>query len=569
MLKCQLPTWDPLPTRCTFIHFEEDIVERAFLGRAVTCPSTFAPAALVLEQAGRTPAAASATRGRAAPKELVTCSAGHELKRYIGEGNFCDSCGRQHIEAPEHIFRCDPCDFDMCLGCYGQVWVPPQPAWEAKAITPEKVAAPAVLREVPVPAKPSMAPSTPVEVQALGGAERRGAEAVEGAWKVATRSNRGTRAAMPTSPAAVEAAMPATRGRDKAPAVARDAATANRAAYGKPGEDRQKWAVVKKGRQHMYSEPAEEEDTHTDATASTGPGGEEVTSGASTSGKEPGSRSASAQPPQVSKSDESEVGADGEAEDAPAISEDGWTCVSTQKRGKRDRKDPAVEPMPDAPVSPSVAGAALLDKVPPSSPPRRPLKLRNAGQARDGTIAPGAAAKSAAQRRGREDKDKDSGVNGDVADTEVSTTASTPVATADETSVVSHSQNPVKEAPAPPGSRTMLRYKVGIKQEEDFNLMRRLLVPGGGHIKRIAQISGAKLTVRGQGSGLSDASARSEADEPIAVCIWSAYTSSLEKAKYEVVELLGQLQEEYRTHCRRLKLPAPTLKIPPGEASKW
>ena len=86
---------------------------------------------------------------------------------------------------------------------------------------------------------------------------------------------------------------------------------------------------------------------------------------------------------------------------------------------------------------------------------------------------------------------------------------------------------------------------------------------------RIPQISGAKLTTRGQGSGLSDASAHSEADEPISVCIWSAYTSSLENAKYEVVELLGQLHEEYRTYCWQSRLPAPTLKIPPGETFNW
>ena len=124
-------------------------------------------------------------------------------------------------------------------------------------------------------------------------------------------------------------------------------------------------------------------------------------------------------------------------------------------------------------------------------------------------------------------------------------------------------QKPVHEVPAPPGSRTMLKYKVGIEQDDDFNLMRRLLVPSGGHIKRISQISCAKLTIRGQGSGLS------EADEPINICIYSAYTSSLESAKYEVVKLLGQLHEEYRSYCCQSKLPAPTLNIPPGETFNW
>merc|ERR1712072_67706 len=102
---------------------------------------------------------------------------------------------------------------------------------------------------------------------------------------------------------------------------------------------------------------------------------------------------------------------------------------------------------------------------------------------------------------------------------------------------------------------------------EDFNLMRRLLVPGGGHIKRIAQLTGAKLTVRGEGSGYQED--QQVKNEPINICIWSAYASSLDKARSAVEELLQQLHEEYRGFCRKRNLPVPELKIPPGESSCW
>ena len=58
-------------------------------------------------------------------------------------------------------------------------------------------------------------------------------------------------------------------------------------------------------------------------------------------------------------------------------------------------------------------------------------------------------------------------------------------------------QNPVGEAPAPPGSRTMLKYKVGIKQDDNFNLMRRLLVPAHHPWPRLGLIR-CISTIRGR-----------------------------------------------------------------------
>lgn len=112
----------------------------------------------------------------------------------------------------------------------------------------------------------------------------------------------------------------------------------------------------------------------------------------------------------------------------------------------------------------------------------------------------------------------------------------------------------------------MTKYKVGIKQDDGFNLMRRLLVPGGGHIKRIAIATSAKLTVRGEGSG---ASSKEMKDEPLAICICSAYPSSLDNARLLTEELVLQLHEDYRTFCRSRSLSVPQLVVHPGETSSW
>jgi hypothetical protein len=52
-----------------------------------------------------------------------SCANGHELKYYLRStpgSNNCDGCGRRGIKAPEHIFRCEACDFDLCQACFGQ-----------------------------------------------------------------------------------------------------------------------------------------------------------------------------------------------------------------------------------------------------------------------------------------------------------------------------------------------------------------------------------------------------------------------------------------------------------------
>jgi len=115
-----------------------------------------------------------------------------------------------------------------------------------------------------------------------------------------------------------------------------------------------------------------------------------------------------------------------------------------------------------------------------------------------------------------------------------------------------------------------LPRKVGIRQDEQFNLVKRLLVPGGGHIKRIAMATGAKLTVRAEGSANMEGPLMEEiTDEPLMICIRTAYASSLDKAIVAVEDLIWQIHEDYRAFCWNRNLPEPELSVPPGEMSSW
>jgi len=577
-----VPLWlDPLPTKYTFIHFDEDVQGRSWLGRSVTCPSTFVPAAQLFEHAEWTPAAASACRrplAGGARQSRWHCPGGHPMVHHLEEEEgSCDGCGS--TVCGQYVMDCRHCNWYLCESCTGwQATARPEEHTGSDApanATPAKCTATALVELEAPPSERELGSKSSVKildpvtteralpsgavssaVDASGGdAGRPDASESEGAWQVA-RSSRSSREA---------------RDRRQAPSVT-DATDVNR----QQTKDHSKWSVVQKGRHVCSTELLEEEDARTDATGSTGPGGEEVSSGASTSGKEQSTRAASAQPLQVS---EASIGADpdGEAEDAPGAAEDGWTQVPARQARKRERKD-CKELTREQLVEPSSAKPLHANVLRPSPSQRRE-----------------AAAKSAAAKRAeRADVDVSSDTTPftQVSRGRASPTAAGPAAAVDlpsseQTSTQSAGQQdqrprgvlsrsgsagevaPKAEAAAwkGPGAWTLVKYKAGIKQEEAFNLMRRLLVPGGGHIKRIAKLTGAKLAVRGEGSGHHEGPIQKEvkSDEPLVICIWSAYASSLGLARTQVEELIVQLHEDYRAFCRKREFPVPVLEIMEGE----
>lgn len=87
-------------------------------------------------------------------------------------------------------------------------------------------------------------------------------------------------------------------------------------------KDQSKWPSGQKGSPWNWA-PVEEEDARTDATASTGPGGEEVTSGGSTASRE--------------QTRNGEQERDGEVDDSCNSLDDGWTQVPARKKEKKER----------------------------------------------------------------------------------------------------------------------------------------------------------------------------------------------------------------------------------------
>jgi hypothetical protein len=58
---------------------------------------------------------------QAAGDDNARCKMGHPLSYCVpgrDTSNICDGCGREEIRAPEPVFRCERCDYDLCQWCY-------------------------------------------------------------------------------------------------------------------------------------------------------------------------------------------------------------------------------------------------------------------------------------------------------------------------------------------------------------------------------------------------------------------------------------------------------------------
>jgi len=110
--------------------------------------------------------------------------------------------------------------------------------------------------------------------------------------------------------------------------------------------------------------------------------------------------------------------------------------------------------------------------------------------------------------------------------------------------------------------KRLCRYNVGIEQDRAFNVVRKLLGDRGSHMKIIAANTGAKLRIRGRGSGFCEGPDQKEAsDEPLMLCISAPTHAGFDSAVEDIESLLEYVHDQYRTFCKDRKLPVPRLSI--------
>jgi hypothetical protein len=110
-------------------------------------------------------------------------------------------------------------------------------------------------------------------------------------------------------------------------------------------------------------------------------------------------------------------------------------------------------------------------------------------------------------------------------------------------------------------------FIVGIEQDSKFNVKLRMLGKGGQVVKDINTATGAKLRLRGVGSGFKEDKGPEnnwlgvESTDPLMLCISAPSPDERKQTETLVIELLKGIYEDYNAHCRKNRLPSRDLQI--------
>jgi hypothetical protein len=102
---------------------------------------------------------------------------------------------------------------------------------------------------------------------------------------------------------------------------------------------------------------------------------------------------------------------------------------------------------------------------------------------------------------------------------------------------------------------------VGIEEDSKFRVVRRIIGGGGENMKQIAELSGAKLRLRGRGSKFFEGPEQKESDDDLMLCISAQDGDGFEKAKKAASELIEDIYHSYRSFCSKFGNMCPELKL--------
>merc|ERR1719384_100262 len=105
------------------------------------------------------------------------------------------------------------------------------------------------------------------------------------------------------------------------------------------------------------------------------------------------------------------------------------------------------------------------------------------------------------------------------------------------------------------------RFLIGIENDKEFQVVRRIIGAKGANMKRIVRQTEAKLRLRGMGSGYFEGSGQKESSEPLQLCVSCTSAEGYKTAVRQVEELLKRVYEEYKLFCRDGGRTPPALEI--------
>lgn len=107
------------------------------------------------------------------------------------------------------------------------------------------------------------------------------------------------------------------------------------------------------------------------------------------------------------------------------------------------------------------------------------------------------------------------------------------------------------------------RFLIGIENDKDFQVVRRIIGAKGANMKKIVKHTEAKLRLRGQGSGYFEGAGQKESSEPLQLCVSCTSSEGYRNAVMLVEELLKSVYDEYRQFCRDSNRPELDLQPTP------
>lgn len=105
------------------------------------------------------------------------------------------------------------------------------------------------------------------------------------------------------------------------------------------------------------------------------------------------------------------------------------------------------------------------------------------------------------------------------------------------------------------------RFLIGIENDKEFQVARRVIGAKGANMKRIVRLTEAKLRLRGVGSGYFEGAGQKESSEPLQLCVSCTSNSGYQMAVRMVEELLESVYTEYRVYCEQIGKPVPDLTV--------
>lgn len=127
--------------------------------------------------------------------------------------------------------------------------------------------------------------------------------------------------------------------------------------------------------------------------------------------------------------------------------------------------------------------------------------------------------------------------------------------------------SPNTEAKAPAHVKGVRKYTcrflIGISNDKDFQVVRRIIGAKGAHMKKIVRATEAKLRLRGEGSGYFEGAGQKESTEPLQLCVSCTSAEGYRNAVKLVEELMQSVYDDYRAYCRELGRPEPDLHPTP------